>query len=74
MSIWKNEIVCNAHALSITIEQGEGEPNGGRKIVMFNFTMNEFRTFDLPQFVHPFGSFVYVESLVPHGNIHNEHV
>ena len=80
MSIWKNEIFCNAHEIPIRVEQDEdedvdeAEPNGERKIVMFNFTMNEFRTLDFTQFVRGYGSFVYVESLVPLSNIHIEHV
>ncbi|XP_054789768.1 putative F-box protein At3g10430 [Prosopis cineraria] len=72
-TIWRNEIVCNVSTLFEPIDQVEDDAeNDERKIVMFNLTTNEFKTFDIRKSVLGYGIFNYTESLVPVGNIHTE--
>ncbi|XP_028755896.1 F-box/LRR-repeat/kelch-repeat protein At2g27520-like [Neltuma alba] len=69
VTIWKDEIVCNVSTLSGPLDNIEDDQ---QKIVFFNLTTNEFKTFHIRKSVMGYGIFNYVESLVSVGNIHTE--
>ncbi|XP_054778673.1 F-box/kelch-repeat protein At3g06240-like isoform X1 [Prosopis cineraria] len=66
VTVWRNEIVCNLYPSCRPVENDE------RKIVLFNLTTNEFKTFYIRKSTLSYNIFNYAESLVPVGNIHIE--
>ncbi|KAI9127459.1 hypothetical protein K1719_002018 [Acacia pycnantha] len=71
VTIWRNEIVCNVNALPGFVEQfeDEDEPNVEQKMVLLNYTTDEFKMIHIRKFVLGYGIFNYAESLVPVGNM-----